>query len=172
MFFLNYFLINDMIILLLKSALFSFIFLVPLMVQPLRLGLIVIFISIILSGLLGMVFVSWFGFLLFLIYVGGLLVIFAYVIILIPNSYYFSKNIFIYGLLTFFLFFGLFLIIGFYLSLEESLISFQDSAQLIVSDYSALVFLFLSLVLFFALLVVVKVCHFHGGPLRPFSIFN
>lgn len=161
-----------MIILLLKSALFSFIFLVPLIVQPLRLGLIVMFVSIILRGLLGIVFVSWFGFLLFLIYVGGLLVIFAYVIILIPNRYYFSKNIFIYILIIFLLFFMLFFMTGFYLSLEDSFLSFQDSAQLIVSDYSSLVFLFLSLVLFFALLVVVKVCHFHGGPLRPFSTFN
>lgn len=153
-----------------QSVLFSLLILIPIMVQPLRLGLIVMFVSIILSGIVGFIFISWFGFLLFLIYVGGLLVMFAYVVVLMPNNYFFSKNVLRYFLLSF-------LIISFisfcrynYIFITERFITIQDSAQLLVSDYSCVVFLFLALVLFFALLVVVKICYFHGGPLRPFQI--
>lgn len=161
-----------MIILFLKSTLFTFLFLLPLIVQPLRLGLLVIIISIFLRGVVGMIFVSWFGFLLFLIYVGGLLVIFSYVLVLMPNRYFFSKNIFFYSLASFCLFLLIFFFRSLYFHIGDSYNIFQDSGQMLVSDYSALLYLFLSLILFFALLVVVKVCHFHGGPLRPFSIFN
>nr|ABM53210.1 NADH dehydrogenase subunit 6 [Cephalothrix rufifrons] len=159
-----------MLMLFFQSVLFSLLILIPIMVQPLSLGLIVMFVSIILSGMVGFMFISWFGFLLFLIYVGGLLVMFAYVVVLMPNNYFFSKNVLSYFLLSF-------LMISFisfcsynYMFITESFITIQDSAQLLVSDYSCVVFLFLALVLFFALLVVVKICYFHGGPLRPFQM--
>lgn len=158
-----------MVMLFLQSVLFSLLVLIPIIVQPLRIGLVIILISVILRGLVGLIFVSWFGFLLFLIYVGGLLVIFAYVIVLIPNSYFFSKNIVIYFLLTFLTIIIIFYIRYNFLFVNNRGLIIQDSAQLLVSDYSCVVYLFLALVLFFALVVVVKVCYFHGGPLRPFQ---
>lgn len=45
---------------------------------------------------------------------------------------------------------------------------FFDSAELLYSDFGFFVVLGLGLYLFLALLVVVKICYFHGGPLRPF----
>lgn len=158
-----------MLIIFLKSALFSLVFLFPVIIQPLRLGLLVIVISFFLSLLVGYIFISWFGFLLFLIYVGGLLVIFSYVIVLMPNNYFFSKNIFFYFFFSFFLFFVLVITTYYYSVVVNGYFNMQDSAFLLVSDYFCVMFLFLSLVLFYALLIVVKICYFHGGPLRPFS---
>ena len=107
---------------------------------------------------------------LFLIYVGGLLVIFAYVIVLIPNNYFFSKNVFGYFLFCLISIIAIFCFVFVYFFTRDRYFHMQDAAQLLVSDYSAIVFLFLALILFFALLVVVKICYFHGGPLRPFIV--
>nr|QKJ80228.1 NADH dehydrogenase subunit 6 [Cephalothrix sp. BMK-2020] len=158
-----------MLILFLKSAVFSLVFLVPLMVQPLSLGLLVMMVSFLLSLMVGYMFISWFGFLLFLIYIGGLLVMFSYVIVLMPNNYFFSKNIIIYFFFSFFMFFFIVFMTYYYSVFIMDFFNMQDSAFLLVSDYFCVMFLFLSLVLFYALLIVVKICYFHGGPLRPFS---
>lgn len=159
-----------MLILLLKSVLFSLLILTPIIAQPLRLGLIVIIIAIVLRVIVGFLFVSWFGFLLFLIYVGGLLVIFAYVVVLMPNNYFFSKNVFFYFLMSFIIIRLLLSLVYVNINNRERLFLMQDSAQILVSDYSGVVFVFLAIILFFALLVVVKVCYFQGGPLRPFRM--
>lgn len=157
-----------MLMLFMKSFLFSILVLIPVLVQPLRLGLAVMAVSVILSGIIGFMFVSWFGFLLFLIYVGGLLVMFAYVVVLIPNNNFFPKKGFLYFLFSFFMFSVCFSFVRVVFPNIERYLIIQDAASLLVSDYSSIVFLFLALILFFALLVVVKVCYFHGGPLRPF----
>merc|ERR1711976_644423 len=71
---------------LLISLRLSRVFLFPLINQPLRLGLAIMVSTILICLLTGMFLSSWYGFILFLIYVGGLLVIFAYVATLSPNT--------------------------------------------------------------------------------------
>merc|ERR1719334_1201504 len=55
------------------------------MAQPLSLGLAIIVSTLFMCLLRAMLLSSWYGYILFLIYVGGLLVIFAYVAALSPN---------------------------------------------------------------------------------------
>lgn len=74
-----------MFFLLLESLVFSLLLVVPLIQQPLSLGFAVLSLSFFLRVLVAGRFFSWYGFILFLIYVGGLLVLFSYVIVLTPN---------------------------------------------------------------------------------------
>lgn len=67
---------------------FSLLFLMPTMMQPLRLGLCIIVLTGISCLLVGVVISSWYGYVLFLVYVGGLLVMFAYVSALAPNTFF------------------------------------------------------------------------------------
>jgi hypothetical protein len=56
--------------------------------RPLSLGILVIFTSLVLTIILGMRVRSWWGMILFLIYVGALLVLFVYVIAISPNCFF------------------------------------------------------------------------------------
>nr|QLY89865.1 NADH dehydrogenase subunit 6 [Viviparus viviparus] len=58
---------------------------IPLMAQPLSLGFVIIVFTLLMCLLISVFVSSWYAYILFLIYVGGLLVMFAYVAALIPN---------------------------------------------------------------------------------------
>lgn len=155
--FINYYKVIDMIILF-RFMIFFFLFL-PMVIQPLRLGLLVIALSVVFSLVLGISGFSVYGFVLFLIFVGGLLVMFGYVVVLIPNilfSFSFS----------YFFFFVVFLVSWFD---YVFILTFHGVDFLFVS-YGFLLYVGLGLVLLYCLLVVVKICFFHSGSLRPFFI--
>lgn len=59
--------------------------LLPLIGHPLSLGLIILLVSTSASFLITKYYFYWFGYSLFLVFVGGLLVIFSYVAALAPN---------------------------------------------------------------------------------------
>lgn len=67
---------------LLISSVFIFI------TRPLSLGLLVIGFSLVLTVILGITVRSWWGLILFLVYVGALLVLFVYVIAMSPNCFF------------------------------------------------------------------------------------
>lgn len=54
--------------------------------SPLALGLWILFMSMLVSVLCRTTFSRWFGFIIFLIYIGGMLVIFAYFAAIQPNQ--------------------------------------------------------------------------------------
>lgn len=58
----------------------------PILINPIRLGLWIISLAILTALNLSFIIRSWFGFILFLIYIGGLLVIFAYFVAIDPNK--------------------------------------------------------------------------------------
>ena len=68
---------------------------------PLALGLWVLILSISISFLTRLMYSSWFGFILFLIYIGGILVIFAYFVSIQPNQQFSLKNSFFFSFLVF-----------------------------------------------------------------------
>jgi len=68
---------------------------------PLALGLWVLILSISISLLTSLIYSSWFGFILFLIYIGGMLVIFAYFVRIQPNQQFSLKNSFFFSFLVF-----------------------------------------------------------------------
>nr|YP_009434646.1 NADH dehydrogenase subunit 6 [Tectus pyramis]ATF29378.1 NADH dehydrogenase subunit 6 [Tectus pyramis] len=152
----------------------SFFFLMPLMVQPLSLGMCIMVLSGISCIVLGMLMSSWYGYILFLIYVGGLLVMFAYVSALAPNNLFSGKS----KLLTnFLLLFPLSMIMLMVLHIPDfnfltsvDLVSGKKSSisfgGVIVSPSSISLMVFMGVILLINLIAVVKVCYYQHGPLR------
>ncbi len=147
----------------------------PVINHPLRLGLRIIFCRLAICLLLGVLGYNWFGFILFLIFVGGLLVIFAYVSALRPNVYFSGKKL-IYG----FFFLWLFTILIFFsIYFLETTIIWENVRELTVfgkslvgekivgNDHISLI-VGLGGILLLNLLAVVKVCYYQQGPLRQY----
>nr|WMC21042.1 NADH dehydrogenase subunit 6 [Chtenopteryx canariensis] len=146
-------------------------------IQPLSLGFMLMMMTLCTSSLIGMLIFSWYGYLLFLVYIGGLLVMFMYVISLVPNLIFLSSKVFLY---FFVIFFG-FLVMNFFIS--KSLVG-VDIKDLSMLDYGSLTmsgsgmimmydnflcYLLLGVILLFVLISVVKICYYCEGPLRVFK---
>ena len=136
--------------------------------SPLPIGLWILLISFVFSLLIAFSINSWFSLIFFLVYVGGLLVIFAYFVALSPNQQL--------SLLTpiAFLFPSLLVIIlllynNFHLTPSSINLSSFLPQLLIYSPSNAPILIRLALLLFFALIAVVKISGRRGGPLRPFN---
>ncbi len=138
--------------------------------SPLRLGLWILLLASLISCLLSTSVSSWFGFVLFLIYIGGLLVMFAYFAATTPNQQLSMLSIWGITAISSFL-----LIIP--LSISAPLIipnappSQTRSLRptfLLINDSLPILSL-LAMVLFFALVAVVKISFRAQGALRPFS---
>nr|WMC20898.1 NADH dehydrogenase subunit 6 [Helicocranchia sp. n SB-2022] len=166
-----------MSLLLMVSLGFSLSSICLMVIQPLSLGFMLSLLTLFISGLMGMIIFSWYGYLLFLVYIGGLLVMFMYVISLIPNLIFISSKVFMY---TFVIFFG-FLVMNLFVSKEFISI---DMKSFSLFDYSAMsmyggsmimmydnfmCYLLLGVVLLFLLISVVKICYYCEGPLRVFK---
>jgi len=131
--------------------------------SPVNLGITVLSIALIISALLSTITTRWFGFIIFIIYVGGILVIFAYFAALQPNQYITSwrwvitPSFFVILLIT----------------LSQTLnISWTPTIPNTTEVYfttNIVIPILLALILFLALVIVVKTAHADEGPLRPFN---
>nr|YP_010536714.1 NADH dehydrogenase subunit 6 [Trochus sacellum]UYC29886.1 NADH dehydrogenase subunit 6 [Trochus sacellum] len=155
------------------SVCVSLIFMMPGMMQPLSLGLCVMVLSVIFCLLISLSVSSWYGYILFLVYVGGLLVMFAYVSALAPNNYFSSVK----SLMGFFSVFVVsFMVIGGLYFIDYNLVSsvgefsgvkgMACSGMMIISPSSMSLIIVLGTILLVNLLAVVKVCYYQQGPLR------
>nr|QIZ12531.1 NADH dehydrogenase subunit 6 [Plaxiphora albida] len=162
----------------LMSFIFSFCFCLPFVSQPLGLGSILLSLSFLFSVIVFFSSSSWFGFVLFLIYIGGLLVMFAYVTALMPNLMLGGKKMLTFVLFSFFFWFWMFILneflgvseggtSGFFYDLENVLNFLGGS---LFSSFNFFCIIGLVMVLFFVLLCVVKICYFSNGPLRPYKL--
>ena len=137
--------------------------------SPLLLGLWILLLATTISILIGLISSSWLGFFIFLIYIGGLLVIFAYFVALSPNQLFYTTIIFGLSILT--------LPRVYLASLPSNALSNLDFNSLQVSipitslltNQNISIYLFLAIVLFLALVAVVKISTISAGPLRPFN---
>ena len=140
-----------------------FVFLLPVIQQGVRLVVVIFSLAVLLRCTVGVIGHVWYGFSLFLIYVGGLLVMFGYVVAMVPN-FLFKQSY----LLSFFLFGGVVGSLFFIKSpLREGVF---DTGGFLYSSDGYLVLVGLAFVLFFTLVCVVKVCYFNKGSLRPFRL--
>jgi len=162
--------------LILTSISISRVFLFPLMAQPLSLGLSIIISSLFLCTLTALTLSSWYAYILFLIYVGGLLVMFAYVAALSPNVLFTGGGPLAFFILATGLVFLLFLISPLpdlpRLGSGETASSFKGlkaCGTQLVSEGSALVLIGLGLILLINLVAVVKICYYQHASLRPFT---
>nr|YP_009572107.1 NADH dehydrogenase subunit 6 [Umbonium thomasi]QBI37698.1 NADH dehydrogenase subunit 6 [Umbonium thomasi] len=155
------------------SFCFSLMFMMPSMLQPLSLGLCVMILSIFMCMLLGLLVSSWYGYVLFLVYVGGLLVMFAYVSALAPNNF-FSSIKSVVGFLFVWLS-SIIMVSTLYfpssgvvagVSLFSEFKDVSSSGMMVISPSSMCLVIVLGSVLLINLLAVVKICYYQQGPLR------
>ena len=138
--------------------------------SPLNLGIWILSTALIFSFSLAMLFSSWFALTLFLIYIGGILVIFAYFIAVTPNLQIRLSPIF-------FLFVTLIVISSIYLKIVSPFSQYSVIyLNKIYSDYLYFSFNFtflilLVLVLLLIIIAVVKISNRSKGPLRPFKFY-
>ena len=132
---------------------------------PLALGLWVLILSMSISFLTSLIYSSWFGFILFLIYIGGILVMFAYFVSIQPNQQFRLKNSFLFSFIVF-----INLVIRDY-PVTINLVSRINWWINSLFDLSNVrIVILLGFVLFLALVMVVKITTFIMAPLRPYRI--
>nr|QTT61140.1 NADH dehydrogenase subunit 6 [Tritia cuvierii] len=150
--------------------------LLPLMMQPLSLGLVIMVSTLLMCFISAIMLSSWYGYILFLIYVGGLLVMFAYVAALSPNVLFGKGTPMVFFIFTIvpasMMFYSLPLI-------DESSISYMNTFSEMkflkiygvemVAPQMISILIGLALILLINLIVVVKVCYYQQASLRPFS---
>nr|ATZ69842.1 NADH dehydrogenase subunit 6 [Conus raulsilvai]ATZ70102.1 NADH dehydrogenase subunit 6 [Conus verdensis]ATZ70115.1 NADH dehydrogenase subunit 6 [Conus verdensis] len=155
----------------------SILLILPMMSQPLSLGLVIMISTLLMCLISSMTISAWYGYILFLIYVGGLLVMFAYVAALSPNVLFGGLTPF-FILMLFFPILSVFFYFYFfkdpsYLSFESFFSKFMCLKMYgieLISPYMISVLIGLGTVLLINLIVVAKICYYQQASLRPFSI--
>nr|AIG21320.1 NADH dehydrogenase subunit 6 [Dendropoma corrodens] len=159
-----------MTLVLLSLVITAFLLLLPAMTQPLSLGLVILIMTLGGAAMCGLFMSAWYGYMLFLVYVGGLLVMFAYVSALIPNVVYWMNYKYLFFLCLSFLgllvlYAGSFVDTG--LLTPES--AEWDSYEGIEVCTTGGLMVVLVHVLLVTLVAVVKICSVTGGSLRVFK---
>ncbi len=147
----------------------------PLIAQPLSLGFAII-ISTLLMCILSAIFLSaWYAYILFLIYVGGLLVIFAYVAALSPNvlfggpsaSIFFFIMALIFSYILYFYPFTDYAEIVNYESFSRNKNLKTHGIELVSPRYISIL-VGLGIILLINLVAVIKISYYQHASLRPF----
>jgi hypothetical protein len=132
-------------------------------ISPINLGALVLRIALFVAASLSLISTGWFGFITFIIYVGGILVIFAYFAALQPNQYITQ-----WGWILLPSFFAIIISVTFSPSALNS-IAYTPSTDQIYSSTNLILPILIALILFLALIIVVKTSRAEEGPLRPFQ---
>jgi NADH-ubiquinone oxidoreductase chain 6 len=154
-----------MIIIIIVSTLATLFFSLPLTKNPLSLLLLIIIISLTLAAIFSVALSSWYAFLIFLIYVSGMLVIFAYFAATTPNQpisvkssilniIFISIPVFSYALprKTF------------------PIIKVSDLQLTSIYEYqNRFVLLAITVILLLTIIIIVKLTKHSKGPIRTFS---
>uniref|UniRef100_A0AAU8L1G5 NADH dehydrogenase subunit 6 n=1 Tax=Polychaeta sp. TaxID=3061522 RepID=A0AAU8L1G5_9ANNE len=140
----------------------------PLMTTPLGLGLWILLLALMIASNMMFTMSSWFSFILFLIYIGGLLVMFAYFSAIDPNK----KINLMSPLFIPILFMTMLLMMSAKLSWSTQLMEFSNQHQYsfpaLFFSNSAMFLIIMMLTLLLILISVVKITNRTQGPLRPF----
>jgi len=132
--------------------------------RPFSIGLTILIIAVIVASSYASILTSWFAFLIYLIYVGGILVIFSYFLALTPNQPSITRPYFPILVTSFIV-----LMIASYNSdlwLNASPTSTQSCVLYELINCPILIMLVILLLL--AIIIVVKISTRNKGPLRAF----
>lgn len=131
--------------------------------RPISLGLTILLITLLLALFYATTLSSWIALLIFLLYAGGILVIFSYFVAITPNQHLFN-NTYITLIITMTI--TLIAIITNTIS-PIALQNHPITTTLYVSNNTTIL-LILALLLLLTILIVVKISSHTQGPLRPF----
>nr|YP_010164041.1 NADH dehydrogenase subunit 6 [Macrophthalmus abbreviatus]QRK27330.1 NADH dehydrogenase subunit 6 [Macrophthalmus abbreviatus] len=151
--------------------------------HPLSMGLILLIQTVLISLTLGLSSYSfWFSYILFLVFLGGMLVLFIYVSSLAPNENFFSLDLFIVVFVSTLIFTSATLMLDPILSnfnhmaLPLSTLNYFNSTPLainwIYNSPSMIFTIFIVSYLLLALIIIVKIINLFKGPLRLLTYGN
>lgn len=136
-------------------------------INPLSMGVSILFIALTVAILFSYSMSSWIAFLIFLIYIGGILVIFSYFVSLTPNQTINILSIILILTTTYIILFSIITINN--IKPEFSPIyTIQSNSFYLKSNSSILILL--ATILLITIIIVVKLTINFKGPLRPFNI--
>lgn len=136
--------------------------------SPLILGSWILLIALSISFILRVLTLSWLGILVFLIYIGGILVIFAYFTAIQPNQHFQINNMLLVFLFTFIPIIVILITNNKTPTVEINNLQI-DSLISLYHWHNIITLFLLGALLFLALVAVVKVSKSTLGPLRPFN---
>jgi len=135
-------------------------------INPLSMGVSILFIALTVAILFSYSISSWIAFLIFLIYISGILVIFSYFVSLTPNQTINILSIILILSSTYIILFSIIIINN--IKPEFSpLYIIQANSFYLKSNSSILVLL--ATILLITIIIVVKLTINFKGPLRPFN---
>lgn len=135
--------------------------------SPIVLGLWILFLALSASIFLSISITSWLSIFIFLIYVGGLLIIFSYFVALSPNQYVSLKYPIISFLSTLIIIAPIFLLpINLNLDISKP---YYGSISYLLHINNIPMFCVIGITLFLALVAVVKIRGGTSAPLRPYN---
>nr|ANC65484.1 NADH dehydrogenase subunit 6 [Hirudo medicinalis] len=132
---------------------------------PIMMLMNILTVSMMLSYFTAIFYSNWFAYMIFLIYIGGMLIMFSYFVAISPNQ------IIKLGMLTIILFFTLIFLISFIYSLNSYMYIFNYESSFYMmyeTPYMYMLILLITLLLII-MLIVVKLVNCSKGPLRPFK---
>lgn len=153
-----------MIICIISSSLLTLslsIFIAP---NPFIIGLTILLIALLVSSIYSLLITSWFAFLIYLIYVGGILIIFSYFLALTPNQ---PSTVSIHTTILISTLF-LFIITSFTLDIFAPSILLNPQIRTLYNPANSSLLILLVLTLLITIIAVVKLCSASKGPLRAF----
>nr|YP_010010536.1 NADH dehydrogenase subunit 6 [Nereis zonata]QOH99542.1 NADH dehydrogenase subunit 6 [Nereis zonata] len=132
-------------------------------ISPISLGTVVLSTALFVATTLSILSTSWFGLITFIIYVGGMLVMFAYFAALQPNQQIINWT---WIMLPITLITTIMIISG---PNSLSWIPHMINTSELYQTNTYVIPVLMALILFLALIMVVKTSRADEGPLRPFS---
>lgn len=133
--------------------------------NPFTIALNILIISLLTAWIYAFNIRSWYAFLIYIIYVGGILVIFAYFVTLSPNQKLKIKSYFLTFIITFLVLIIPLIINKSYWPSKNNQIYDRQELYNFLNLRVVILIVFLLLVI---LLIVVKIINTSKGPLRPF----
>nr|APX40314.1 NADH dehydrogenase subunit 6 [Phratora vulgatissima] len=145
--------------------------------HPLSLGMILLTYTILVSLLTGMMnYNYWFSYILFLIMIGGMLILFIYMTSIASNEKFkFSSKLFIMFIMFMFIMFLSLMMDTYYMNMKFNLIDMMNQCtqmnfKLSITKYmnypQNLVMMIMIMYLFITLIMVTKMTNINHGPLR------
>uniref|UniRef100_UPI0030DFCE56 NADH dehydrogenase subunit 6 n=1 Tax=Haemadipsa hainana TaxID=909595 RepID=UPI0030DFCE56 len=133
--------------------------------SPVMMLLVILFNSLLLSVIISFNLSSWYAFLMFLIYIGGMLIMFSYFVAISPNQYVKNKSMLLTPLLIIIMLLITYSHYSNFISMNKYFFNF---VLMMYKNESNFCTLFLILLLLLMMLIVSKLMKSSKGPLRPF----
>lgn len=132
---------------------------------PIVLGINILLISLLLSMIFASFISSWYSFLIFLIYVGGMLVMFSYFLALIPNQQIVQSSTILYYSITVVIILSTILITKI---TPPTAPNYTSNLTYLYYSRASPILIILASILLLTIIIVVKIALRSKGPLRPF----